>query len=262
MVDSTRGILRPGDVGVKFDLQRFSPSEPIAHFVEAYWFTSWDLRGQPRYAAEILSFPCVHVVFEEGRSGIFGVVRSKFTRVLEGRGRAFGVKFRPGGFYPFVRMPVSALTDGLYPLSEVFGDDLEDAVLKLPSGEAMVPVVEHLLFARLPVADEAIALIDTVVEFASTGRGVTRVEDFVARFGIGKRSLQRLFRQYVGVTPKWVIKRFRLQEAAERLAAGDDIVQVAVELGYFDQAHFSRDFKGIVGSSPTQYARSAHAATK
>src|SRR5437868_12701506 len=123
MVDSTRGILRPADVGAKFELQRFSPSERVAELVEMYWYTRWDLRDQSPYTAEILSFPCVHVVFEKGRSGIFGVVTAKFSRVLERQGRAFGVKFRPGGFYPLVGMPVSALTDGLFPLRDVFGDD-------------------------------------------------------------------------------------------------------------------------------------------
>jgi AraC-like DNA-binding protein len=255
MVDSTRGILRPADVGEKFELRRFPPGRSIAQFVETYWFVRWDLRGQPPYTAEILSFPCVHVVFEKGRSGIFGVVTSKFTRVLEGQGRALGVKFRPGGFYPFVRLPVSALTDGLFPLRDVFGDDVEEQVLAQPSAEAMVPVVERLLLERLPQGDEAIAFIDTVVQRIGERRDITQVEQVASLFGVSKRSLERLFSRYVGVTPKWAIKRFRLQEAAERLSAGDDVAQVAAELSYFDQAHFTKDFKAIVGSSPAQYAR-------
>ena len=70
------------------------------------------------------------------------------------------------------------------------------------------------------------------------------------------RSLQRLFREYVGVTPKWVLQRVRLHEAAERMADGDSdcAAALALDLGYFDQAHFIKDFKAIVGRSPSEYA--------
>jgi AraC-like DNA-binding protein len=71
------------------------------------------------------------------------------------------------------------------------------------------------------------------------------------------RTLQRLFATYVGVSPKWVIQRYRLHEAAEQLAADPSINQasLAAELGYSDQAHFVRDFKRIVGMTPAAYAK-------
>jgi AraC-like DNA-binding protein len=87
-------------------------------------------------------------------------------------------------------------------------------------------------------------------------RSVLRVEDLVVRWELPKRTLQRLFARYVGVTPKWVIQRYRLHEAAERLASpGTSQSQLATELGYSDQAHFIRDFRAIVGMSPAAYAR-------
>lgn len=79
---------------------------------------------------------------------------------------------------------------------------------------------------------------------------------FVEQFAMSTRRMQRLFREYVGVTPKWVIQRYRLIEAAARLAAGraDDLADLALDLGYADQAHFIRDFKRIVGRPPAGYA--------
>ena len=75
---------------------------------------------------------------------------------------------------------------------------------------------------------------------------------------IGERRLQRLFANYVGVPPKWVIQRYRLQEAIWRLAQPDapDLASLAQELGFFDQAHFSRSFAELVGSTPLDYRRS------
>jgi AraC-like DNA-binding protein len=83
--------------------------------------------------------------------------------------------------------------------------------------------------------------------------------------GIHQRSLQRLFRGYVGVTPSWVLKRGRLHAAAERVAeqaaVGVPVVwaELAAELGYTDQAHCIHDFRRAVGESPARYAqRLAH----
>ena len=76
--------------------------------------------------------------------------------------------------------------------------------------------------------------------------------------GVSLRTLQRLFRDYVGVSPKWVIRRYRLQEAATRLAQGLDqpLADLAASLGYFDQAHLAREFTQLFGCPPSEYQQS------
>ena len=85
------------------------------------------------------------------------------------------------------------------------------------------------------------------------------MDDLVIRAGIGKRSIQRIFNEYVGVSPKWTIRRYRLHEVIEKVNSGGRPAwaELALELGYFDQAHFINDFRSIVGYSPTQYQRLA-----
>ena len=73
-----------------------APSGPLAPFVEYYWIVRWDLRGQPPHEQTILPHPNVHLVFEASGAGIYGVDRSLFTRLLSGRGKALGVRFRAG----------------------------------------------------------------------------------------------------------------------------------------------------------------------
>ena len=72
-----------------------------------------------------------------------------------------------------------------------------------------------------------------------------------------RRTLQRLFERYVGVGPKWVIRRYRLHEVAERLSEGKavNLAELALDLGYFEQAHFIKDFRALVGVTPAGYAR-------
>ncbi len=83
------------------------------------------------------------------------------------------------------------------------------------------------------------------------------VDDLVSVVDTSKRTLQRLFNRYVGVSAKWVIQRYRLHEAIEEIGRGHrvDWVRLAIELGYFDQAHFIKDFKRFAGRTPHEYAR-------
>ena len=262
-VEKPRGILNPGVGEKRFRLLRHLPSQDLEFFVERYWIVKWDLRDQEPYLQENIPHPAVNLVIEKGRSGVYGVVsRGKFAYLLTGRGRIFGVKFRPGAFYPFSKSPVSSLNDVSISLLEVFGvkgEALETAVLSAVDGQKMVELVEAFIRERLPEEDANVALIDQIVERIIVDREICKVEDIVDQFGLGKRKLQRMFVRYVGVSPKWVIRRYRLQEAADRLADGEVVSwpEMALELGYFDQAHFIKDFKALVGVPPAEYARNA-----
>ena len=116
--------------------------------------------------------------------------------------------------------------------------------------------MEDFLRARRPPPDPALDTIAAIVATMLEDPAVARVDALAARHGMSTRTLQRLFRRYVGVSPKWVLKRYRLHEAAERIAEGRDgsWAATALELGYFDQAHFVRDFTALIGTSPARYA--------
>lgn len=209
---------------------------------------------------ETLPYPCVHLVFEQGRSKVYGVEAGKFSRLLENKGRVFGMKFKPGAFYPFLRASGAKFTDGLIGLQDAFGVDdkvLEDAILLPEHEEEMKEAAENFLRERLPERDENIREINRIVDFIIDHQEITRVDEVVNQFNLSKRTVQRLFRQYVGVSPKWVINRYRLHEAAERLINGEVVnwAELALDLGYFDQAHFIKDFKAFVGRTPAEYAK-------
>lgn len=84
---------------------------------------------------------------------------------------------------------------------------------------------------------------------------LTRVGELVERIGGTERAVQRLFFGYVGASPRWVIKRYRTFEALERLAdlRGVALSDLAQDLGYFDQAHFTNDFRKLTGHAPAKY---------
>ena len=254
------GILKPAGLGTTFTLERFAPSAALDRFVLRYWTVTWEVPEQVAYTQATLPYPCVNLVVERGQSGIFGVNTRRFQVQLRGKGWVFGIKFRPGAFYPFYRAPVAALTDRAIGLDAVFhaaGTAYEQRVLACASADEMIDCAEQFLRARLPPLDEHIALINTVVEQIAADRTITRVTEIADRVGVSQRTLQRLFGQYVGVGPKWVIQRYRLLEAAEQLGrnAYVDLPSLAQALGYFDQAHFINDFRATVGSTPAEYAQ-------
>ncbi len=117
-VGPPRGVLYPQRRSTLGSLLRLPPSPDLAPFVAHYWIITWDLRGHAPQTQETLPHPSVHIALERGRSGIYGVVKGRFTRVIKGKGRVFGIKFRPGGFYPFARCPVSRFTNRVVPLED------------------------------------------------------------------------------------------------------------------------------------------------
>ena len=238
---------------------RYPPSPDLAFWVEHYWVVEWDLR-EP-FVAQNLPHPSVHLVIVDGMvdgmgddSGVMGVVSGRHTRVLEGHGRVFGIKLRPGAFRPILGRAVSTITDGHLPLRDFFGS-LEDAILATIDDRERIGIAETHLRERLPAHDPKVDEVNRIMDLILADREITKVEDLVRHSGVGKRTLQRLFSEYVGVSPKWVINRYRLHEALERAAAGESVdwTSLALDLGYFDQAHFIRDFKKLVGKTPTEY---------
>jgi AraC-like DNA-binding protein len=236
-----RGVLRPGLAADRFGLARITPSGPLAPFVDYYWIVRWDLRGQLPYEQTILPHPNVNLVFEASGAGIYGVDRALFTRRLSGLGKALGVRFRAGCFRPFWGAPISQLSDRVVPGVRVFGPLAEKtrvAIMSADTDGEMVDGAESLLFSLI-----------------TSDSSLRRVDQLSLVSGLSVRSLQRLFGDYVGVSPKWVMRRARLHEAALRADGGEpvDWAALAIDLGYADQAHLTREFTATIGVPPSRY---------
>jgi AraC-like DNA-binding protein len=256
-VGQARGMLRRPLPAGKMRHARRSPADDLSHWIAHYWMIRWDLRGCEPHLAESLPHPNVHVIFEPSGAVVAGVQTHMFSRVLEGQSQVFGIKFRPGGFRPFLKFPTSEIADRTVPASTVLGnvDALQALVLSSYEEDEKIDAANAFFRARIPKQDDTITLAGQIVERILQDRDIKTVDDLVRISGIGKRSLQRIFNEYVGISPKWVIRRYRLHELIERSNSGEvaDWSELALELGYFDQAHLINDFRSITGYSPTEY---------
>ncbi|WP_433663639.1 helix-turn-helix domain-containing protein [Nocardia sp. CA-128927] len=261
----TTGILHPDEQAKYRSLARLPAGPAVDRFVEWYWTVRWDLRGRPPYRAEVLSYPSVNVTFErsDSRTGGFvnGVCTTKFIRELSGAGEVFGARFRAGGFGACTGLDVGSFRDTSVELTDVMPDarGLADRVLDAPTDEQRRAVLEDFLAARPAADDPTYRLVLRIIDAMAQDQDLTRVDQITDRFDIPTRTLQRMFRRYVGAGPKWVLRRYRLQDGAELLARGrtEDLATLAAELGYFDQAHFSREFTAEVGMAPLEYAKNS-----
>jgi AraC-like DNA-binding protein len=256
--------------GRRIEAGTYAPPAGLEDVVASFWWGRWHLPDDAPHTSELLSDPCVHFVIEENDreppSGrVVGVWTRLWRRTLGGKGRVFGVKLKSGAVRAFASVPAVAFTNRIEPLDRVFGDAaaaLTSTVLAHAMETSAFEAFAAALSAHKREDDGgqrsfAVALVERIVR----DRDITSVERLAAVAGAGPRALQRLFREHVGATPKAVIARSRLQEAALRLerAEGEErrvsLAKLAADLGYTDQAHFARDFKNAVGKSPRAFLK-------
>jgi len=260
MTDSYKGVVNPAAVGKVFRLERYAPAPDLAPFIEHFWLVAWSLPDGVSHVQRTLPSPCIHLVFDAGRTAVFGVMTGSFEYTLKNSGRILGVRFRPGAFRGFLGQPVQSITDRELKLSQLF--DCEDeaaerSVLSAPDDAGMVAAATALLRAALPAVDPETERVAIILQTIQRHPDITQVQQLAAQVDISVRRLQMLFKEYVGASPKWVIRRNRLLDAADRLAGGGDVdlATLAQALGYYDQSHFTTDFEKLVGKPPADYRR-------
>lgn len=257
----TRGVLDEATARGVYDARRVLPSEHLADHVAYFWLVRWNLEAP--YEQHALTLPAAHYVFEQNSkrsSRAVGPWKRRFTRRLEGRGHIIGVAFHAGLGALWLRNSVSRFVERMVPLSEVLGVELESthrAVLGAREDQHAIAALEKFLIKHAPVMNAESRLAKKLMDRLQNDRELLRIEQLIHETGMTERQLQRLFSRCVGVSPKSVIRRFRLVEAADALAKPrpPSLTSLAQQLGYFDQPHFIRDFRAVVGRSPKSYAR-------
>ena len=254
-----RGVLRRPLPDGSMRHSRRAPAPELSTWIAHYWMISWDLVGSEPHVAESVPHPNIHLVFDAEETRVAGIQTQKFSRLICGKSQVFGVKFRSGGFRPFLGAPVATLANKLVPAERIFGEGvhaLRRAVFCDAPDDDRVAAADAFFRERTPQPDESVALASALVERILAERDINSVDDLARVSVLSKRTLQRVFREYVGQTPKWVIRRYRLHEVIERFQAGVPIdwSRLALDMGYFDQAHLINDFRAMVGLTPTQYA--------
>jgi AraC-like DNA-binding protein len=165
------------------------------------------------------------------------------------------VRFRPWGAHHFLRLPVCELADRMVPAADVWGaasGELEERLAASRSTRRRVELVEEFLLARL--VPERRMDVEPIVRLAWERGGDVRVSALCAELGITERTLERSFAAAVGMKPKSFLRLTRFLRACSLLRGGAarSLTQVAMDCGYYDQAHFIADVKAFSGMTPSE----------
>ena len=270
------GILNKDYFQNNFTLNTYFPKNHLQDYIEHYWLISWELPFGVSHQQDVIPHPNTHLTFLNNDSHIQGICKQKYSHTLSESGNIVGVKFKPAGFFSFAEragVTLSSITDKVLDIKSVFNisDDLtevEQRILKLDTATDKINYVDQLLFSNsLNVGenikpDENIKTLNAIVADIAINKDLIKVTDVSGKYKIELRHLQRLFLKYIGVSVKWVINRYRMHEALTTVESYDPVIdpaqspdwaKLALELGYYDQAHFIKDFKSIMGTTPKEH---------
>ncbi len=246
-------------------MYRYEPDADLRPLVQRFWIPVWSVPPGEEAPQHVLQYPVSLLVVAPDYARFYGVVTGLSTTTLAGDGWAVGVMCTPAAGSLVAGGPMDAFTDRHVDISTVLGAAGGELAARVRSAMAEDPHAEDahrtamaafsdVLRPLLPVDAEG-ELVDRVVALVEGRPDLLRVAQLCEETGLGERALQRLLQRRLGLTPKWLVQRRRLQEAAERLRGdGGSLAETAAVLGYADQAHFGRDFSRVTGTTPGRFA--------
>jgi AraC-like DNA-binding protein len=259
--------------------RQYIPEAPLSAFVKCFWY--WE--GQPQKHAKERLMPsgeaCVIFNLRDdairiydadnvgryqayGHSVFSGARTEGFVIDTLQQERTFGIAFLPGGSFPFFRQPASETENRSIELAALWGfaaGEIRERLLAARRVQDMFGVVEHQLLRR---ASRPIALHPAVrfarEQFCSVPNAatVTRVAE---QTGFSQRRFIELFREQVGLAPKAFCRVRRFQHVLRSVYGAQEAkwTQLALDCGYYDQAHFNHDFRAFSGITPGEYLKRA-----
>ncbi|MBS0023513.1 AraC family transcriptional regulator [Microbacterium paraoxydans] len=254
MVNPTRGVLYPARLP---QFHRLPAPREVGHLVAWFWIPEWDIEPGRASRQEIVSYPALNLVVEQGGVTLSGATTRLFHRDLSGQGWAVGALLRPAAV-PALAPDPAALVDTSRPVVAPELHDDVSAAMRTGEGhrERAVAAFARWLAAKA-TRDDAEAQRANAVFDVLMGEDDPALtpEEAAARLAVSVRTLQRLTHRHVGLSPAAMIRRRRLQEAAQRVRdePGVDLASLAAELGYADHAHLTRDFRAVLGIAPRGY---------
>jgi AraC-like DNA-binding protein len=236
-------------------LPRFTRLEPTGAadgLVSWFWIPQWDLPDGVESSQPVLGYPAANLVVEAGAVRLWGATTRASKRILTGRGWAVGALLRPSALVRLSAEPAELVDTS----TAIVAPELYDAVAHaMPDVQRATTAFGDWLAERAGAPTSEGRLADAMSELLMTDAAILRVEDAAERLRVSVRTLQRVAHRAVGMPPAAMIRRRRLQEAAQRIRGDSDLVlaDLAAELGYADQAHLANDFRTVLGLTATQY---------
>jgi AraC-like DNA-binding protein len=257
-VASFKGILYPSRLPT---FHRLPAPDKVRNLVQWFWIPEWDIDPGHTSRQHLIAFPTSNLVVQKDLVEFAGPTTRRSHRDLTGRGWAVGALLRPAAVPRFTADPGS-LRDAQLELPLADLHSLVSGAMSATDPEerrqCAVEAFAGWLAAQGTEVSEEGMLANRMMDVIGDSPELTRIDDVAARLIVSPRTLQRVAKKYIGLSPSMLIRRRRLQEAADRSRTepGTDLAAIAAEVGYADHAHLTNDFRRFLGFTPGNYRRS------
>ena len=253
--------------------QVYTPSPELQPFVKCFWSLDDEKSDEP-VKQRVLPDGCMEMIFHYGdlykqyfedgssiiqpKSFVFGQITKYIEIAPTGVSGIISARFLPDGLTPFLDIPVSALENEAVPVSEIFfdeGKELEENVIGANNNEERIRLIEKFLLSKLTGSRAIDTITKSCVEVIFQSHGQINVVELADRMNINRRNMERKFTSLIGISPKQLARVARLQATMKMLGQKNftSLTSLAYENGYYDQAHFIKDFKEFTGISPKSF---------
>lgn len=248
--------------------RRINPSPILQPYVDCYWYMRREASQQKVHEEYMHPLGGFGIVFN------FGDVVSLNQQLLDepifldgansqSRRMGFhagvkllGVRFREGMAYPFLGIPLVEINNQTAILDFMGEDSLMPLYVRLAKLglPAQIAEIEAWLIERLRLGQSPDRLIASSLKIIQ--HGISSMDALSSSLNIGQRQLERLYQQHVGLSPKAYSRLLRIEAARKRLKlVPQSLTDLGLSLGYYDQSHFIREFKAVVGITPSAYIK-------
>lgn len=252
---------------------QYEVPEPLAHFIKCFW----SLEAPASAVAEkqrIVPDGCMEMIFHYGdlyeqffedgnsiiqpRCFVFGQITSPLEIAPTGVTGIIAARFHPNGFLPFSSYPIQQMENKAIALTELFKEDaisIEKTVLAALTNEDRIQLISSFLIHQLESVEVRDRISQLSVEVLLQSNGQLNVYELAEQLKINRRQLERKFSSAIGLSPKQLSKMIRLQNTLKMMSQQQftSLTSLAYENGYYDQAHFIKDFKEFTGVSPKEF---------
>ncbi len=248
---------------------RVEPSVPFKAYIDSYWFINATCTTQQGYQEFLHPDGGMGFIFNYGNALSFngqkdqthasldGINTKSVGLVLTENINAVGIRFKPAGASVFLDMPLHEMKDqrlGLPDLNSISFSDLYHRIPEQKSLRDKVSIIETTL-SQTRRQNKTISTQSTqAIKHVKESQGRLTIKTLSQDLDINQRKLERLFKAQLGMSASEYTRIVRIEQARTSLKKTNcSLAEVAYELGFYDQAHFSKSFQSVVGISPGQY---------
>ncbi len=254
--------------------QTFNPHPDLASLVSCYWTLEVPAEANPQ-RQRILPDGTIEMAFILGedikryinddefilqpRSMVLGQTIEPFYIEPTGYVNTFAIRFYPFGFSNFVNFPIENLANKETPLTELFGkraaNALEKSIRNSENVHEQIQVIEKFLLDKLNEEKTIAKIVKTTVDALMFSKGNATINSITKNDKSKRRQLERKFKKQIGISPKQLGRVIRLQTALKLLLNQETkkLTNIAYQCEYFDQAHFTKDFREFTGVNPKDF---------